>query len=101
MADTPFSSRAVFAAGFSFFTIGATLYFLHAGFQGETGMFERERLEREEQLLLAEREELRARRAVMENRTRRLSREALDLDLLDERARVVLGHVRADEIVVR
>lgn len=37
----------------------------------------------------------------MENRTRRLSDSYLDLDLLDEQARSVLGYVRADEIVIR
>jgi len=37
----------------------------------------------------------------MENRTRRLSDEYLDLDLLDERARAVLGLVRADDLVIR
>ena len=37
----------------------------------------------------------------MENLTRRLSDSYLDLDLLDERARDVLGYVRADEIVIQ
>ena len=37
----------------------------------------------------------------MENRTRRLSDQFLDLDLLDEQARDVLGYIRADEIVIR
>jgi cell division protein FtsB len=37
----------------------------------------------------------------MENLTRRLSDTYLDLDLLDEQARDVLGMVRADEIVIR
>jgi cell division protein FtsB len=37
----------------------------------------------------------------MENLTRRLSDGYLDLDLLDEQARSVLGMVRADEIVIR
>jgi cell division protein FtsB len=39
--------------------------------------------------------------ARMENLTRRLSDDYLDMDLLDERARSVLGMVRADEIVIR
>ena len=33
--------------------------------------------------------------------TRRLSDEYLDLDLLDERAREILGYVRADEVILR
>jgi len=36
----------------------------------------------------------------MENLTRRLSDSYLDLDLLDERARNVLGLARSDEIIV-
>ena len=37
----------------------------------------------------------------MQNLTRRLSDDYLDLDLLDERAREVLGLLRADEILLR
>ena len=36
-----------------------------------------------------------------ENLTQRLSDNYLDLDLLDERVREVLGFVRADEIVIQ
>ena len=39
--------------------------------------------------------------ARMENLTRRLSDDYLDLDLLDQQARDVLGVMRSDEIVVR
>ncbi len=39
--------------------------------------------------------------AEMENLTKRLSDEYLDLDLLDQQARDVLGYLRADEIVIR
>ena len=39
--------------------------------------------------------------ARMENLTHRLSDEYLDLDLLDEQTRKVLGMIRADEIVIR
>jgi len=39
--------------------------------------------------------------AAMENLTHRLSDNYLDLDLLDQQARDVLGLIRADEIVIR
>ena len=39
--------------------------------------------------------------AIMDNLTRRLSDDFLDLDLLDQQARSVLGLLRADEIVIR
>jgi len=37
----------------------------------------------------------------MENKTLRLSDSYLDLDLLDQQVREVLGMVRADEIVIQ
>ena len=37
----------------------------------------------------------------LKNLTHRLSDSYLDLDLLDEEVRDVLGYVRADEIVIR
>ena len=39
--------------------------------------------------------------AAMTNLTHRLSDEFLDIDLLDQQARDVLGYMRADEIVIR
>ena len=36
----------------------------------------------------------------MENLTRRLSDNYLDLELLDERARKVLGYIREDEVII-
>ena len=39
--------------------------------------------------------------AEMQNLTQRLSDDYLDIDLLDEQARDVLGYMRADEIVIR
>jgi cell division protein FtsB len=37
----------------------------------------------------------------LQNLTHRLSDDYLDLDLLDERARMVLGYLRADEVTIR
>ena len=50
---------------------------------------------------MAERDNLQAEVERMRNLTRRLSDQYLDLELLDERARDVLGLVRADELIVR
>ena len=44
---------------------------------------------------------VRAEVARMENLTKRMSDDYLDLDLLDQQARSVLGLLRADEIVIR
>lgn len=58
-------------------------------------------IQAEAEALRSERDRIAAELADMENRTRRLSDSYLDLDLLDEQARSVLGYVRADEIVIR
>lgn len=76
-------------------------YFTFAAVQGDYGLFRRIEIEAETRLLEAERAELEADVARMENLTRRMSDAYLDLDLLDEQARDVLGLLRADEIVIR
>ncbi|MFO1175480.1 MAG: septum formation initiator family protein [Paracoccaceae bacterium] len=76
-------------------------YFTFAAVQGDFGVVKRAEITAEKQALTAERDRLKAEVARMENLTRRLSDEYLDLDLLDERVRNVLGYVRSDEIVIR
>ena len=75
-------------------------YFVFAAIQGEGGLFRRIELEAERAALEAELRLMDVQLAAMRDRTRRLSDDYLDLDLLDERARDVLGLARADEIVV-
>lgn len=77
------------------------LYFAFAAVQGPSGILRRVQLEAETAELLADRDRLQAEVDSMANLTRRLSDDYLDLDLLDERAREVLGMVRADEAVIR
>lgn len=101
MTETPFTSRALAAAGLSFLIVGSALYFAYSAVQGDTGLVELMRLNREEARLELDLAALRKDRAEMENLTLRLSESWLDLDLLDERARDILGHVRHDEIVIR
>jgi cell division protein FtsB len=79
--------------------IGA--YFTFAAVQGDFGVVKRVQIVAEKQALTEERDRLKAEAAAMENLTRRLSDQYLDIDLLDERARAVLGYVRADEIVIQ
>ncbi|MBO6865766.1 MAG: septum formation initiator family protein [Pseudomonadota bacterium] len=80
-------------------SIGA--YFTFAAVQGDYGLFRRAEIEVDAQKLEQELAALNAEVSSMENLTRRLSDDYLDLDLLDEQARDVLGLIRADEMVVR
>lgn len=74
--------------------------FVWSGVEGERGLGALAAAEAREDRLEAELARLRAERAAAENRVRRLGPDYLDLDLLDERARLVLGLARPDEIVI-
>lgn len=88
---------------FFFFTAAFVLatYFTFAAVQGNYGLFQRVEIEAEARTLTARRDQINAEIKRMENLTRRLSDDYLDLDLLDEQARSVLGLLRADELVIR
>jgi cell division protein FtsB len=77
------------------------VYFTFAAVQGDYGMFRRVAINAEAATLTAERDRLAAELAEMQNLTHRLSDDFLDLDLLDQQARDVLGYMRADEIAIR
>ena len=81
------------------FFLGA--YFAFAAVQGDYGLFHRAEIEAGEQQLRAQLAQLETQVERMENLTRRLSDGYLDLDLLDQQARDVLGLLRTDEIVIR
>ena len=77
------------------------VYFTFAAVQGDYGLFRRIEISAERDALSRDLAALNADIARMENLTRRLSDTYLDLDLLDQQARTVLGMIRADEIVIR
>lgn len=74
--------------------------FAFAAMQGEHGMFRRIQVEADIAVLEQRKAALSRDHERIANLTARLSDTALDLDLLDERARVVLGYLRADEVVI-
>ncbi len=76
------------------------LYFTFASVQGDFGLFRRVQIAAEAEALVAERAMLQAEFEALKNRTRRMSDAFLDLDLLDQQARDVLGLVRVDEVVL-
>lgn len=86
-----------------FFVVASALacYFAFASVQGDSGLFRRIQIEAEAEVLRAERAALMTEVAELRNKTRRLSDDFLDLDLLDQQARSVLGYLRADEVIFR
>ncbi|WP_170370656.1 FtsB family cell division protein [Ruegeria arenilitoris] len=87
----------------AFFSVAFMLgvYFTFAAVQGDYGLFRRIEISAERDALSRDLAALNADIARMDNLTRRLSDTYLDLDLLDQQARTVLGMIRADEIVIR
>jgi cell division protein FtsB len=85
--------------------LGLTLvlgaYFGFAAIQGQSGVLAQRKVAAELEVLTTERDALADELSQLQNLTLRLSDTYLDLDLLDERARAVLGFIRADEIVLR
>ena len=82
-------------------SLGLATYFTFAAVQGDYGVFRRAEVSAEAARLQDQLLDVQADVARMENLTQRLSDEYLDLDLLDEQARKILGMIRADEIVIR
>lgn len=81
------------------FTLGS--YFTFAAVQGDYGVLRRVQIDSEADALRVERDRLAQELTQLTNLTRRLSDGFLDIDLLDQQARDVLGYMRADEIVIR
>jgi cell division protein FtsB len=83
------------------FSLAFGVYFTFAAVQGDFGMFARVAIKAEAEALTVERDRLATELAEMQNLTHRLSDTYLDLDLLDQQTRDVLGYMRADEIAIR
>ena len=81
------------------FSLGT--YFTFASVQGNFGLFRRIQIEADAKTLQRDIDALRIEVADLQNKTRRLSDDYLDLDLLDQQARDVLGLARGDEVVIR
>jgi cell division protein FtsB len=96
MSKPAFGPILFFAISFAL-----SLYFTFAAVQGDYGLFRRAEILAEADTMRLQLAQVRNDVVRMENLTRRLSDDYLDLDLLDEQARSVLGMVRTDEIVIR
>ena len=100
MSDTRKSSNLV-GYGASILVVGLVAYFSYSAIQGPYGVLSLYKIETKEVRLQARLDGLVAERMAAQNRTHRLSDKYLDLDLLDEQARKVLGLIRGDEIIVQ
>ena len=83
------------------FALGLGMYFTFAAVQGDYGIFRRAEIISDAAILKKELDVLELEVARMENSTRRMSDEFLDLDLLDQQVRDVLGYIGNAEIVIR
>lgn len=89
--------------GILYLILLATLgvYFTFAAVQGDYGVLRQVEIRAEVEVLRQDRDALAEELLRMTNLTTRLSDTYLDVDLLDQQVRDVLGYVRADEIVIR
>ena len=83
------------------FAMALGMYFTFAAVQGDYGLFRRAEILNEAAKLETELAGLRSEIASLENLTRRMSDDYLDMDLLDQQSRDILGQIRADEIIIR
>lgn len=83
-------------------TLGACLaiYFAYHAVQGERGLISWWQLSQQVEASRMTLGETSVRKAILEHRVALLRPESLDRDMLDERARVMLNLVGADEIVI-
>ena len=92
----PWTMLAVFAVA-----LMLGLYFTFAAVQGDYGLFRRAEILSDAKKLEAELSLLKNEVDKMSNLTLRMSDEYLDLDLLDEQARDLLGQIRSDEVIIQ
>ena len=85
------------------FTLSLSLcvYFTFAAVQGDYGIFRRAEIIGDTKKLKQELAFVAQEVARMENLTRRMSDEFLDLDLLDQQARDILGYIGNNEIAIQ
>ena len=100
MAETRSSIPWVVICVFTI-SLSLALYFTFAAVQGDFGILRRAEINHDLQKLQAEICSINVEIADLKNLTRRLSDHYLDLELLDQQARDVLGYVRTDELVIQ
>ena len=77
-----------------------SLYFIIASFNGEFGVSAKYHLLAREKVLANEFDVINEEIKIIKNRIKRLSDTSLDLELLDQQARKILGMIGEDELIV-
>ena len=76
------------------------LYFIIASFNGEFGVSAKYHLLAKEKVLTEELDTINKETKIIKNRIKRLSNTSLDLELLDQQARIILGMIGEEELIV-
>ena len=76
------------------------LYFIIASFNGEFGVSAKYHLLAKEKALAKELNIINKNTKIIKNRIKRLSHTSLDLELLDQQARIILGMIGEEELIV-
>ena len=76
------------------------LYFIIASFNGEFGVSAKYHLLAKEKVLTDELNTINKETKKIKNRIKRLSNTSLDLELLDQQARIILGMIGEEELIV-
>jgi cell division protein FtsB len=77
-----------------------TAYFVYHAVHGDRGIYAWLRINQELKAANAEAQALKAERLALERRITLLSSASLDLDMLDERARVMLNFAHPDDLII-
>ena len=77
-----------------------SLYFIIASFNGEFGVSAKYHLLAKEKALADEIYKINEETKIIKNRIKRLSDTSLDLELLDQQARIILGMIGEEELIV-
>ena len=76
------------------------LYFIIASFNGDFGVSAKYHLLAKEKVLADELNIINKETKIIKNRIKRLSNTSLDLELLDQQARIILGMIGEEELIV-
>jgi len=81
-------------------SLGLFVYFAYHLMHGDRGYFAWKGVEEKLKTSETQYEQVHEQRQALENRVKMLRPDSIDLDLLDERARAVLGFMKPTEVVV-